>query len=385
MKAKLLFSCLLLGFASVSIGQAQEVNTPGRKTAYMPTGFWDNWFIQLGAGAQTFISPDDTEAKFSTDAITLAPTFAIGKWFKPHLGVRIKGEGGALHSFLNDDQVFMEKNTYYGGHIDFMWNMTNYFCKYNPKRVFSFTPYWGVGYLYRKSSDQVIPTEARTTMVGTDEITWNAGLLFQFRLSDRVGIHVDLAGIMTDDYMNRIIQKKRYEGIVSATGGLTFNLGKVGFEPVIPMDYGLVNDLNNKINGLRNQVDELSKRPVSCPKCPEPQPVQTVEKVMGAPAVVLFRIGSDKVDANQHVGIYNTAQFMKSSGEKVKVIGYADKQTGTAAYNLKLSEQRAKAVAKELVSKYNIPSSSIIVEWKGASEQPYGENNWNRVVIMKAD
>ena len=45
---------------------------------------------------------------------------------------------------------------------------------------------------------------------------------------------------------------------------------------------------------------------------------------------------------------------------------------------------RSKAVAKELTAKYNIPTENIVVEWKGSDEQPYPENNWNRVVIMSA-
>ena len=52
---------------------------------------------------------------------------------------------------------------------------------------------------------------------------------------------------------------------------------------------------------------------------------------------------------------------------------------------MKLSEKRAKAVAKELQAKYGIPSDQITVEWKGCEEQPYSINNWNRVVIMTSN
>ena len=52
---------------------------------------------------------------------------------------------------------------------------------------------------------------------------------------------------------------------------------------------------------------------------------------------------------------------------------------------MQLSEKRAKAVAKELTEKYGIDSSRITIEWKGCEEQPYSENSWNRVVIMRAD
>ena len=76
---------------------------------------------------------------------------------------------------------------------------------------------------------------------------------------------------------------------------------------------------------------------------------------------------------------------MKANNTPIKVIGYADKKTGKADYNMQLSEKRAKAVAKELTEKYGIDSSRITIEWKGCEEQPYSENSWNRVVIMRAD
>ena len=133
---------------------------------------------------------------------------------------------------------------------------------------------------------------------------------------------------------------------------------------------------------MRAANDELSKRPVSCPECQE-----TVTEVVNnyVDNVVYFRINSAKIDKNQQVSIFNTAQFMKENNVPIKVIGYADKKTGTGSYNMQLSEKRARAVAKELIDKYGISSSQITIEWRGSDEQPYGENSWNRVVIMSAN
>jgi outer membrane protein OmpA-like peptidoglycan-associated protein len=168
------------------------------------------------------------------------------------------------------------------------------------------------------------------------------------------------------------------------TGCLSVGLGKITFEPVIPFDNELVHDLNDKINKLRTDNDQLSKRPESCPESPSIIPTITNE-INYVPNVVFFRLNSSKVDKNQQISVFNTAEFMKSNGGKIKVVGYADKATGTSNYNLILSKKRAKAVAKHLISKYNIPSHKIVIEWKGSGEQPYAENNWNRVVIMSIE
>ena len=41
---------------------------------------------------------------------------------------------------------------------------------------------------------------------------------------------------------------------------------------------------------------------------------------------------------NQQINIYNTAEFMKNNNAPIKVVGYADKKTGTSDYNMGLSE-----------------------------------------------
>ena len=187
---------------------------------------------------------------------------------------------------------------------------------------------------------------------------------------------------LLNEQHNRVEMNHLTDGIVQLSAGLTFKLGKTDFEVLEPMDYALLNDLNGQINALRAENDELSKRPVSCPECEE-----VVTNVVNnyVDNVVYFRINSAKIDKNQQVSIFNTAQFMKENNVPIKVIGYADKKTGTGSYNMQLSEKRARAVAKELIDKYGISSSQITIEWKGSDVQPYNENNWNRVVIMSAN
>ena len=210
----------------------------------------------------------------------------------------------------------------------------------------------------------------------------NAGILTAFRLSKRVDLNVELQGSLLNEQFNRVSMFHLTDGIAQLTAGLTFKLGKTDFEVMEPMDYDLLNDLNSQINALRAANDELSKRPESCPECKEVV-TQVVNNYVDN--VVYFRLNSSKIDKNQQINIYNTAEFMKANNAPIKVIGYADKKTGTSDYNKSLSEKRARAVAKELIDKYGISSDQITVEWKGSDEQPYDENNWNRVVIMRAE
>ena len=62
--------------------------------------------------------------------------------------------------------------------------------------------------------------------------------------------------------------------------------------------------------------------------------------------------------------------------------GYADKDTGTAEYNQKLSERRAQAVKDALTKDYGIDAARLTEKSYGSSSQPYPENDWNRIVIF---
>ena len=62
--------------------------------------------------------------------------------------------------------------------------------------------------------------------------------------------------------------------------------------------------------------------------------------------------------------------------------GYADKKTGSSSYNKMLSTKRAESVKKVLVNTFDIDANRIETEGIGDTEQPYTENNWNRVVLF---
>lgn len=381
MKTKVLLLALLSGFVfSVS---AQEFKPQvgfstekGYKTNFKKNKAGDNWFISVAGGASILLGDQNDKADFG-NRLNFAPQFSFGKWFNPYLAFRAQLNGGILHGFYQDgDATKMQHNKYAAAHVDLLWDVTNFWGVYNEKRVFRLIPWVGFGYAQR------FKTTESAEFARTESPTLNAGILTAFRLSNRVDLNVEVQGSLLNEQFNRISMYHLSDGIVQLSAGLTFKLGKTNFEVLEPMDYALLNDLNNQINSLRAANDELSKRPESCPECEE-----VVTNVVNnyVDNVVYFRLNSSKIDKNQQINIYNTAEFMKSSNTPIKVIGYADKNTGNSKYNMGLSEKRAKAVAKELIEKYGINSNQITIEWRGSDEQPYSENNWNRVVIMSAN
>ncbi|GHT34439.1 hypothetical protein AGMMS49574_21900 [Bacteroidia bacterium] len=380
MKAKFLTLTLLSCFVLATSAQNAEPQVgfsteSGAKTNFKKNKAGDNWFISIAGAGSILIGDDNSKADFG-DRLNINPQLSFGKFFQPYWGFRLQLAGGPLVGYEDrgGSDLFKQKNNYFATHLDFLLDVTNLWGRYNEKKVFHLIPWLGLGYAQRFENQGIPRTETPTA---------NAGILTAFRLSRHVDLNVEVQGILTNEDFNRVYKYHLTDFIAQASVGLTFKLGKTDWEVIEPTDYALLNDLNSQINNLRAQNEELSKRPASCPDCPTVVPATVVNNY--AENVVFFRLNSSKIDANQQINIYNTAQFTKEYNLPIKVIGYADKNTGTSKYNLGLSEKRARAVAKELIDKYGISSSQISIEWKGSDEQPYKENNWNRVVIMTAD
>lgn len=375
---------LFLALASLTASaQTSGVSAEaGRKATFARNGFWDNWFVGAGAGASMYFGPEDQHASF-LDRMTVNPLLMVGKWFNPYLGIRAVGQGGRIHTFSGNSGQNMYGMTHANAHVDVMFNATNYLCKYNENRLYNFIPTVGIGFDHRSEGGFFKHR-------GFNGPTFNASLLNTFRINERVSFFAEVGGFLVENRFDLGPKGKRnWNGIMNGNAGLILKVGKVGFSEAVLMDEGLINDLNGQINRLRSENDELRKRPASCPpaqKCPEVQAPTVVKDGTYVPNVVFFRLNSAVIDNNQEISIYNTAEYLKANpSAKVKIVGYADKQTGTAAYNLKLSEKRARNVAKALVDKYKISSDRVQVEWKGSSEQPYKENAWNRVAIFFAE
>ena len=384
MKSKVLLLIFLCGvLVSVSAQEYQPQvgfsTENGSKANFKKNNPGDNWFITLGGGTSIYMGDQNAEADMG-DRLNWAAGLAFGKWYNPYLGFRLKLAGGQMKDFAyirgSSTNVLTKKDFVYGNaHIDLLWDITNYWAPYNENKVVRFIPFVGMGYAIRPEKEV-----GGWPYKKSESPTINLGVQIPFRLGKRVDLFLEGEYALLNEEFNRVNMGHEEDRMVSALLGFNFKLGRTNFEVIEPMDYDLLNDLNNQINALRAQNDELSKRPVSCPECPKIAPVVQEKEMMKN--AVFFRLNSSVIDKNQEGNIFNTAEYAKKFNLPIKLIGYADKDTGTADYNYGLSERRARAVAKMLTEKHGIPTDRLSIEWKGDREQPYQINNWNRLVIM---
>ena len=312
---------------------------------------------------------------------------SIGKWWTPVIGTRIQGNSFGLLDVSVADQRGDFDIQYFNVHGDAMFNLNNLFASYNPDRFFTITPFLGVGYA-KTLKIKVHDTDNEwKKQKSNGNVTANAGILFGFRLSSAVDLNLEVQGTVVGDKFNGYVVKRSYDGLAAASLGLTYKFKKRNFETCPVPDDSEIQRLLAENSKLRNDLDACLKKPAPtcppCPTCPKQEPVVVQDCPTAAIGVVRFALGSTVIKPEQQINVFNAADYLKNNpGVKVQVVGHADVKTGNPTINLKLSEQRAKAVAKMLVDKYGIPEKSIEVSWNGDKVQPFETNEWNRVVIF---
>lgn len=156
----------------------------------------------------------------------------------------------------------------------------------------------------------------------------------------------------------------------TSNGTRSFNKAKLYNQSEIDALNAKITDLQSSLNAARNTVTNT---------------VDTVyiESPSTMGNVVSFKLNSAEVDETQMANLDNAVRMLKENPDvKVTLKGYADKNTGSAAYNKRLSVRRAEAVKSIIVDKYGISADRIDVLGVGDTEQLYEDNNWNRVVIF---
>lgn len=352
------------------------------------TSWRDNWFLQLGAGIQSpFVEqklPDGQDAKHHMTAVY---NLGFGHWFSPYLALRFSGYYGSMHW---DDVSFSKAKTA-SLHMDLMWDMLNSISGPNTERVFGIVPFVGVGGTFNwdyKGAGQSIMNSHGHIKSNQWLVPVSAGLQLRFRLCKYVDFFVEGRAVFYGDNFDNDAVDRPIDVNLQAIGGLTFNFGGKKFNRYNPCEYlSYINGLNNQVNTLRGEVAATSaalaaaEAQLPCPEVVAAEVVECPEAPMLA--AVRFKIGSAVISPMEMVNVYNVAEYLKANPDvNIDIEGYADKDTGSNGYNMKLSERRAAAVAKVLTEEYGINPNRLTQKAYGCDKQPYGTNNWNRIVLF---
>jgi len=370
----LLATAVLASLGMNAMAQATYTDKDGNEYAFKKHAFLD-----LQGGAQYTLG----EAKFG-DLISPNVQLGIGYQFTPVFGMRLQANGwqskGGWNGYkaTKDGTPFTAdyKFKYVAPGLDFMFNLSNLFCGWNPNRVLNVTAFAGAGANIAWDNDEV--NELAATMKNTSaynlEYLWDgtkvrpygrAGLELAFKVSKSVSIMIEgNANITSDKYNSK--KAGNADWYFNALAGLRINLGK-----------------------SHTKTEPVKEAPVPVQEYvkPEPKPQPKVEekKVEEIRRDVFFVINSNKIASNEESKIKEVVDFLNANPDaKVVVTGYADAGTGNDRINDAISAKRAAAVVKVLKEKYGIEESRITEDSKGARVQPFSENDKNRVSIMIA-
>ena len=335
------------------------------------TEFNPHWSMQLQVGGAYTVGEAD---KFK-DLVSPAAALNFGYSFSPAFTLRFGGSGWmAKGAWVSPYNTY--KYNYVQGNVDAVLSFTNLFCGFNPSRTLDFYGFLGVGGNYAFNNDEAV--RLADAGAGFQKLWRNhrwgfaarGGLGLNIWVSSRVAINVEANANMLPDNFN----SKRgshfdwqYNGLV----GVTIRFGKN--KRTIPAVYEEI------------VVEEPAPEPAPAPAPePEPAPAPVVEKAKPITENVFFIINSSKIRQSEAEKIAHLVEYMNTYPEsKVTVTGYADKNTGTSAYNMTISERRAAAVSKALQDA-GIAADRITVKAMGDTEQPFDVNKLNRVAIAVA-
>lgn len=331
------------------------------------------WSLRLQAGIAETLG----ETSFS-DMLSPAAALSAGYHFAPAWSVRLGVSGWqAKGAWVSPRRVY--KYDFIQGNADIVMSLSNIIGGFRPDRRVDFYAFLGVGVINAFNND-----EAANGLEYADQLKYlwtghkwfvagRAGVGADINLSRYVAFNVEVNANMMSDRFN----SKRGGSVdwqFNALAGFTFKFGK-GTRKV-PAVY-------EELPPAPVAAAPVKEEPKVTPKPVEqPKPEVKVEKITEN---IFFLINSSKIIASQEGKVAAVVDYMKRNpGATVVVTGYADKATGTSRYNKTLSDRRAKAVGDALLDA-GISADRISMSGKGDSEQPFVQNDDNRVVIMIAE
>jgi len=125
---------------------------------------------------------------------------------------------------------------------------------------------------------------------------------------------------------------------------------------------------------------EITQKPIDA----KPEIKEIKREPFFLPDPVFFRINKWVIDQAEWAKIELAVNYLNENpGATCVITGYADKKTGNATINQRLSKQRSEAVAKAMEEKYGIAKNRLSVNWKGDGIQPFQlDNDKNRAVLF---
>lgn len=390
MKAKLMLTlgiALMTGINAFGQDAATDKKTEKIEKHTVQTNlFGSNWFVGAGVGAQMYFG-DNFKAGEAGKLIT--PTFEVnvGKWFTPGIGIRFAFGGNQTKSYAADKTPFaykrVEQNLYrtkWGMlhlHGDVMLNLTNLFCGYKEDRLYNAIPYVGIGYIRNIDSHD-------------NEMSGTVGFINRFRVSKAWDLNLELKASANNDVIDGVRGGNNLEGSAAIMVGATYRFNRRNWTKGTGVSMAEMQSVQSQLRSMNEENAALRDRINSLEEEKKNAQPMVVEKPSNklpdaTEYVAFFEINKAYLSEKEAVNLEAYANLIKKYPENnFSITGYADKQTGSAAYNEELSKLRAEAVYNTLVDKYGVNPNQLKMEYKGGVDTMFRNNSrLSRAAIIR--
>ncbi len=351
--------------------------------------FWSNWFVTAGGGVNLYFGDHDKQVKFG-QRLAPAVDVAIGKWFTPGLGLRFAYSGLSIKGATQDGVhstgedvpgkggwgywLDKQKFNFFNFRLEAMLNVSNLLFGYNPQRLYTLSPYVGLGVM--KTNDKPAATE----------IAGHFGLFNAFRLCDALDLNLDVRGMLVSDAFDGENAGRGGEGMLTATLGLTYKFGRRGWErqkTVVRIDNRAINELRGQMAAMEAENERL-RQALAAGDHEKAREIVT----LASANLVTFEIGKSQLSNEARASLGMMAEAIKAGdpGVVYTITGYADAGTGSKKFNERLSRRRAEAVRDCLVKEFGVNGQQLRTDYKGGVEDMfYNDPRLSRAVITKAN
>lgn len=379
---KKFFSLISMVMLTVSVAIAQN-SEKLKFDNVLNNRFGDNWELSV-AGGHTFSAYKGWGQGPFMDNFGWNVEATATKWFNPVVGMRLQVASGQV-------EARTAKSWMITPHADVVLNLSNWIGGYREDRVYYAKVFAGTGM-------HVVDVNngAGYGAVGT------AGLINTFRVSPRFDINLELKGyVMENDDMQHVCADGygKVGQVYNATVGLAYRFGKRDWDKGVKATdaaaylatiAALTRDLDNERGHTRKLTDRLRKYDDALKALAKENKAlhdqiknHKCEANVVTTSTVFFEFDSYKLCDRSKVSLDLLADVIKNSPEKqvFTIEGLADSKTGSADYNKKLSEKRAKAVYDYLIS-VGVAKEKLTYVGVGGTDR-FKVTNTNRVAIIK--
>ena len=338
--------------------------------------FRPHWSLKLQGGA----AHTRGEAQF-LELISPAAQLSASYNFHHAMGVRFGLSGWQGKGSVLSTEKELYKFQYGQLNADYVLDLASLIGGFKHDRIFSPYIFAGIGGAYGFNNEEAAALKADPKYSAMLPYYWDKlplvvgrfGLGADFWVSKRVALGLEANSNFYSDKFN---SKEDMSGLLAdwqfnVLAGITFRLGD-NTRPSAVYDAAVAAaEAAAKAAAEKAEAERLAA---------EKAAAERAAKAAENSDNVFFTINSTYIRKAEGEKLVKLAEWMKANPDfNVALVGHADRETGTPAGNMKLSENRAKVVKERLI-KLGVPAERISTAFKGDTVQPFAENNKNRVV-----